>query len=96
MREKRAGAGVMFEQREHLGAHLGIVGGLAADPWDDGRWIVIDGSLEQIADAARLFRRHAWLNSRNNHARASAQRRFSVAGDIPSAAAVSSMLSPAK
>jgi hypothetical protein len=66
------------------------------DPRGDARRIVVDRRLEEIADPASLLGRHPPLISRNSQARASAQRRLSVAGDIPSASAVSSMLRPAK
>src|SRR5437773_5976288 len=87
------------EERQHFVAHDRIVGRLARDPaLDAGVRVAIERRLEQIAHAAMLVGRHdtSPLSSRNNHARAIAQRRLSVAGDMPIASAVSSMLSPAK
>jgi len=89
-------ARVMVDQREDLGPHDRIVCGFALDPRDDVGRVAIHRRFEQIADAALLVGRHEELISRKSHARASAHRRFSVAGDMPRASAVSSMLSPAK
>ena len=99
VREKRAGAGMMIEQGDDLVADYRIVGRFARDPRRDAGRIAIDRRFEQIADAALLISRHepvAPLSSRNSHARARANRRLSVAGDMPSASALSSMLRPAK
>jgi hypothetical protein len=96
LREKGAGARMMIEKRQHLGAHCRIIRRFLRDPRGHARRIVVDRRLEQIADPASLLRRHPPLISRNSQARASAQRRFNVAGDMPSASAVSSMLRPAK
>ena len=57
----------------------------------------IDTPLEEVAHAAPLLGRHGCPpSSRNSQARASAKRRFRVAGDMSSAFAVSSMLRPTK
>ena len=87
---------MVLDQRQHLRAHRRIVLRFLRDPPGDAGRIMIHGRLEQVADAPPLLGRHVPLISRNSQARASAQRRFNVAGDMPRASAVSSMLSPAK
>ena len=98
VRQKGAGARVMLDERQHFVADDGIVRRFARDPAPGaGGRIAIQSRLEQIAHSSSLVRRHAGpLRSRKSQARASAQRRFTVAGEMPSASAVSSMLRPAK
>src|SRR5262249_32451462 len=95
--QKRAGARVMVQQRLDFGAHLQVVA-FSLKPSTKVGGLDIDRRLEQLADSLPLSARHRAppLNSRNSHARASAQRRLSVAGEIPSAAAASSMPRPTK
>ena len=94
--EKRSGARVMIEQRPHFGAHDGIVRRRLVEPAHDIRRLVLERCFEQIARAALLLGSHDgrvgswrvgrvahWLSSRNSQARASDQRRLSVAGDMP-------------
>ena len=94
--QERARARVVLHQRQHLGPHRGIVRRFVLDPRGNIGRIALHRHLEQIANATLLFGRHAPLSSRKSQARARAKRRFRVAGDIPSASAVSSMLRPAK
>ncbi len=94
--KERARARVVLHERQHLSPHGGIVCRFALDPRGNIGGIALHRHLEQIANSTLLFGRHAPLSSRKSQARASAKRRFRVAGDIPSASAVSSMLRPAK
>ena len=58
----------------------------------------VDAPFDAVASGAPLIGGHACppANSRNNQARASAKRRFSMAGDMSSAFTASSMLKPTK
>ena len=94
--QERAARAEVLHQRQHLSPHGGVVCRFALDPRGNIGGIALHGHLEQIADATLLFGCHAPLSSRKSQARARAKRRFRVAGDIPSASAVSSMLRPAK
>src|SRR5204863_215970 len=85
-----ARAGVVIQQRDDLVANRGIVGRLPGHPRRTLACIVIEGRLEDLADTLMLFGRHgAAASSRNSHARASVQRRLSVAGEMTSAASSS-------
>src|SRR5262249_918054 len=95
--QKRAGARVMIQQRLDFGAHLHVIA-FTLKPSTKVGGLHIDSGLEQLADLLPLIARHRVppLNSRTSHARGSAQRRLSVAGEIPSAVAASSMPRPTK
>ena len=95
LREKRAGSRMVIQQRSHFGAHIPIVRLRALEPARDVHGIHVERGLKEIARAAMLIRSHV-LSSRKSQARARAQRRFSVAGDMPMASAASSTLMPAK
>ena len=59
--------------------------------------LLVEGELEQLPDISSVRPVSSFSrNSRNSQARASAHRRFKVAGDIPSASPASSMASSAK
>src|SRR5437868_4044063 len=96
--EKGARARMAGEERQRFVAHRRIVGRLARDPLRGALGVAIERRLEQLGDALPAVGRHAGdsLSSRNSQARASAHRRFTVAGEKPSASAASSMLKPAK
>ena len=97
LRQKRAGARMMVEQRPNLRAHDRVVGRRCLEPLRHVDRLVLECGLEQIARARRCCSGSShWLSSRNSHARASAHRRFNVAGDMPIASAASSTLMPAK
>ena len=72
---------MVIEQRADVGADVGVRG-LRGEPGRPLGRIAIERRLEQIADACLLFGRHRGdgLSSRKSHARASDQRRLSVAG----------------
>ena len=88
----------MTEQRSHVSADLLVGHLLRVEPGIeiDGR--LVERPFEQRLDLPPAFlrRQHDSLNSRRSQARASAHLRFSVAGDIPSADALSSTLRPTK
>src|SRR5581483_4088525 len=96
--QERSGARMVFEQREDLGADGAVAGGLAVDPASGFLGRAVDRALEEFSNAAPLVGGHprCSLSSRKSHARARLQRRFKVAGDMPRAAAASSIASPAK
>src|SRR5262249_6101661 len=94
--QKGAGTRVMSEERLDLGADFRIVG-FTLEPQPEILWLRVDSRFEQLAHPLPLCRSHRPpLNSRKSQARASAQRRLSVAGDISSAAAASSIPRPTK
>ncbi len=97
--EELAGARMVIEQRSDFGADIRIVGGLARQPCVEIGGLLFERPLEEIAHALPVAAHHRArrsLSSRKSQARASAQRRFTVAGERPSASAVSSLLKPTK
>ena len=97
--EESAGGGVRGKQRSHLRPPLlvAVAGGRQEGFERVGR--LLEGRLEQGANTREFVHRaHETCpcSSRNSHARACAQSRFTVIGATSSAAAVSSTVRPAK
>ena len=85
--------------------HVGLVAGIALAGGGDEPWPRLRGTLQRggkdAADAppARGVGRHDGglaVSASASHARASAQPRFTVAGDVPVTAATSSIVRPPK
>ena len=90
---------MVIDERTDFVADIGAVAGLARQPRLEIGGLLFEHPFEQIAHALPVRWHHpgpAPLSSRNSQARASAQRRFTVAGDRPSASAVSSLVNPTK
>ena len=96
--QERAGPRVVAHQRDDLFAHRRIVRRSIGEPAAQVGRRLLDRLLEELADLLPPLAGHAASppSSRNSQARASAQRRFSVAGDMPSTSAASSTLRPTK
>jgi hypothetical protein len=90
---------VCREQRGHLSAETQVAGtGGIQKPLARGR-LTIERRREKLLDPAPALgggTRHASPSSRLSQARAMVQSRFTVAGDVPNASAVSSTLIPPK
>jgi len=84
LRQKRARPRVVVDKRQHFVADDGVVGRFAGHPAADAGRVVIERLLEQFAHAPVLFGCHRTgpVSSRNSQARARANLRFNVAGDI--------------
>ena len=98
------------EERFHLAPHLDVVATLAIEHRAQRRWIAVERGGEDQLHTLPVFGRRlggpetsfVWrqraighaCSSRFNQARARVQSRLTVAGEMPSASAVSSTLIP--
>src|SRR5262245_13437016 len=96
--EEGTGGRVMFEQRQHLLPGVSVDDALAIEPRENISGVLVHGPFEQCSNTSPgvVIHEDVLTSSRKSQALASAHRRFSVAADMPSASAVSSMLNPTK
>ncbi len=97
--EEPADARMVIDERAHFRPDVRIVGDLARQPCVQIGGLFLERLLEDIPHSLPVAAHHRAgdsVSSRNSQARASAQRRFTVATERPSASAVSSLLKPTK